>query len=256
MSATRSLQFADCFWGTEFTSFVGFDTLCIRLKQGKHTAQDLEEFLKARAKIEETYARDLTKLARQYHAKEEIGSLKATWEELKSETENVANVHMGTAKKILQEFEAVKDFKEKQRAERKKSEDTVKKAQSYKKNSFDKQIKSKRTYEKSCKDSDHAGEVYQKVLSLQKPKEMEASLKKSDAAKAHSEKCDSQYQDAVKSLDEARIMWEREMEICCNVDTPTFETFHSYFYLVNRLFKIWRQNAFPFSEESCGDIPI
>ena len=57
-----------------------------------------------RAKIEENYGRELTKLARQYHAKDEIGyerekknrkhlfarierifsTLKATWEELKT----------------------------------------------------------------------------------------------------------------------------------------------------------------------------
>ncbi|XP_065841924.1 proline-serine-threonine phosphatase-interacting protein 1-like isoform X2 [Oscarella lobularis] len=215
-SATRPLLFADYFWGTDFTSFAGFETLCTRLKQGKHTSQELEEFLKSRAKIEENYGRELTKLARQYHAKDEIGTLKATWEELKTETELVGNAHLTAAKKFISEFESVKEFKERQRTERKKSEDTVKKSQSYKKTSYDKQTRSKKSYEKSCRDSDHADEVYQKMLNLQKQKQIDDSQKKAESAKQNCQKCDTQYQDSVKTLDEARVMWEREMEICCN----------------------------------------
>ena len=35
--------------------------------------------------------------------------------------------------------------------------------------------------------------------------------------KATSQTADVTYQDAVKNLEEARILWEREMELLCNV---------------------------------------
>ena len=36
-------------------------------------------------------------------------------------------------------------------------------------------------------------------------------------AKQTSQTADLAYQDAVKNLDEGRILWEREMELLCNV---------------------------------------
>lgn len=36
-------------------------------------------------------------------------------------------------------------------------------------------------------------------------------------AKAASQTADVTYQDAVKNLEEARVLWEREMELLCNV---------------------------------------
>lgn len=60
-------KFSDNFWG-------GFDILCDRVyTQAKETSKELAGFLDERAKVEKSYAKDLTKLANYNMGTKEIG---------------------------------------------------------------------------------------------------------------------------------------------------------------------------------------
>lgn len=57
-------SFSGAFWEPNFTTQPGFETLVSRMKAGRQTCRDVEEFLKQRAKAEEEYAKSLLKIAR------------------------------------------------------------------------------------------------------------------------------------------------------------------------------------------------
>ncbi|XP_031566957.1 proline-serine-threonine phosphatase-interacting protein 2-like [Actinia tenebrosa] len=159
-------RFVDCFWGSDFTSTAGFDNLCKRLRDGKQSCQDFEEFVRQRADIEEKYGKSLTRLAKSNEAKEEIGSLKDSWDCLRNETENVGKAHIALAQQLLDDLEkAMREFRETQRAKRKQVEEVVKKAQRNKKNHYDNTIKLKRSYEQKCKDHDAADDCLKRSVS-------------------------------------------------------------------------------------------
>ena len=47
--------------------------------------------------------------------------------------------------------------------------------------------------------------------------------KKMEHSKSTSQTADQTYQDAVKNLEEARVLWEREMELLCNVSGQLYD---------------------------------
>ncbi|KAI6646953.1 protein kinase C and casein kinase substrate in neurons protein 2-like [Oopsacas minuta] len=183
------------------------------MKEGKRMCIDFEEFLHQRAVIEERYARDMLALAKKPGAKDEIGTLKDSWLKMKEDTENIAQYHMLLANKLRNELELkVREFHIRQREERKKAEDTVKRAQAHKRRCFDNHNRAKRDYETKCREADKAEEL---ALTHQGTKDSEKVNNKHRRAKESSEAADHQYKETVVVLEEARVHWEREYELCC-----------------------------------------
>eukprot|EP00050_Salpingoeca_kvevrii_P014913 m.41624 g.41624 ORF g.41624 m.41624 type:complete len:448 (+) comp6051_c0_seq3:1224-2567(+) len=208
-------RFEQNFWGEDFTSFDGFETLCKRLKEGKQVCDDYHNFCKTRASIEETYGKALVKLAKSAGGALEIGTTKSAWEKMKSELEEIGNQRLRLARQISDELEKpAKDFRERQRDQRKKTEETVKKAQKYKLSTYDKTMKARKSYEQKCRESDKLQDDLSRG-SLLPAKELDKLKARARKAKAAAETADALYQDAVKQLEDARILWEREMERCC-----------------------------------------
>ncbi|XP_058944406.2 proline-serine-threonine phosphatase-interacting protein 1 [Pocillopora verrucosa] len=210
-------KFADCFWGTDFNSTAGFDALCKRLKDGKQMCLDFEDFIRQRADAEEKYGKALMKLAESAKGRDEIGTLRESWEVVKTETENIGKLHLALSKQLIEELEScVRKFREMQRDKRKKVEESVKRAQRNKKNCFDLTSRLKKTYEQKCHDVGLAEEALQRSVSLAS-KDEEKLRVKLGRAKTAVEQADTAYQNSVRSLEDARVMWEKEMEQCCNL---------------------------------------
>lgn len=74
-------------------------------------------------------------------------------------------------------------------------------------------------YENKCREADRAEEGLHKLETnpLTKTKDLTQAHKKMEVAKASSNHSDIQYQESVKNLEEARVLWEREMEYLCQV---------------------------------------
>nr|XP_058944406.1 proline-serine-threonine phosphatase-interacting protein 1-like [Pocillopora verrucosa] len=210
-------KFTDCFWGTDFNSTAGFDALCKRLKDGKQMCLDFEDFIRQRADAEEKYGKALMKLSESAKGRDEIGTLRESWEVVKTETENIGKLHLALSKQLIEELEScVRKFREMQRDKRKKVEESVKRAQRNKKNCFDLTSRLKKTYEQKCHDVGLAEEALQRSVSLAS-KDEEKLRVKLGRAKTAVEQADTAYQNSVRSLEDARVMWEKEMEQCCNL---------------------------------------
>ncbi|XP_065886288.1 proline-serine-threonine phosphatase-interacting protein 1-like [Dysidea avara] len=212
-------SFAQNFWGAEFCSNQGFDALVKRLKDGKKMCTDFEEFLEKRAKAEEKYGKELVQLAKQASGREEIGSVRKAWDDLKTETENIGKAHIESSRRILEELDKnMKDFREQQREIRKKAEDTVRRASRHKKTCYDRTMSTKSSYESKCREADKTEESFHKIQNTpaSRPPDIQKAQKKMEHSKSTSQTADQTYQDAVKNLEEARVLWEREMELLCN----------------------------------------
>lgn len=205
--------FAESFWEAEYCGTHGFDVLLKRMKEGKRMCIEFEEYLHQRAIIEERYARDLLALSKRAGAKDEIGTLKDSWVKMKENTENIAQYHMLLANKMRNELEfKVKEFHSHQREDRKKAEDTVRRAQTHKRRCFDNHNRAKRDYENKCREADKAEET---ALNSQVGKDAEKMNNRFKRAKENSESADHLYKESVVVLEEARVHWEREYELCC-----------------------------------------
>ncbi|XP_048581191.1 proline-serine-threonine phosphatase-interacting protein 1 isoform X1 [Nematostella vectensis] len=210
-------KFVDCFWGTEFTSTAGFDALSKRMRDGKQTCQEMEEFVKQRADIEEKYGKSLMRLAKTSEAKDEIGTLKSSWDSLRNETENIGKAHVALAQQLLDSLEkGLQEFRENQKETRKKLEDSVKRSQRNKKTCYENLHKLKRTYEQKCREKEAADDALKKSVSMA-AKDEEKLRSKLGKCKTAVEQADSAYQTSVRVLDDTRVVWEREMATCCNV---------------------------------------
>eukprot|EP00842_Homolaphlyctis_polyrhiza_P001961 jgi/Hompol1/2766/HPOL_001548-RA len=62
--------FVNSFWGEQNK---GLDVLLARMKQGKHLSEEVHTMLKERANMEEDYGKRLSKLAKTFNPKDELG---------------------------------------------------------------------------------------------------------------------------------------------------------------------------------------
>ena len=101
------------------------------------------------------------------------------------------------------------------------SEDTVKRAAAHKKNCFNKNNNLRSTYENKCREADKAEETNNRLTSnpQTKPKELTQAARKMEVTKQSASNADLTYQESVRNLEEARHLWEREMEVLCKVNT-------------------------------------
>ncbi|XP_068711462.1 proline-serine-threonine phosphatase-interacting protein 2-like [Montipora foliosa] len=208
--------FGTSFWGTYFNSTAGFDVLCKRMQDGKQMCQDFEEFLRQRADAEEKYGNSLIRIARNAKGEEEIGTLKDSWEVLKTETENMGKLHVSLAHQLTEQLERVRALRETQREKRKRVEESVKKAQRNKKSCFDNNERNKTTYEQKCREADAAEDALRRSVSLAS-KDEDKLRAKHGRAKTAVEQADTAYQNSVRVLEDAQVVWEKEMEQCCDL---------------------------------------
>lgn len=178
---------------------------------------DYEDYLEKRAKLEKDYSEGLAKLVKGNAGKDEIGTLRASWDKIKKETEAVSQLHIELSQKLNEALANVKDFRNKQKEIRKKMEDTVKKAAQHKKNCYEKNNKSRANYESKCKEADRTEEQYNRLQANRqtKPKDLIQTQKKLEGAKQAASSADTAYLESVKALEESRQLWEREMEVLC-----------------------------------------
>ncbi|KAI0669576.1 hypothetical protein C8Q78DRAFT_1070680 [Trametes maxima] len=98
----RSLDFCNAFWGL---GDGGVEVLFARMRGAMRTMEELKNFWKERAAIEEQYAKRLAGLARLALGRDEIGELRASLDTLKQETEKQAHSHLLVAQAIRNDLE-------------------------------------------------------------------------------------------------------------------------------------------------------
>ncbi|XP_049573282.1 proline-serine-threonine phosphatase-interacting protein 1 [Syngnathus scovelli] len=207
------LMFRDAFWGSDFTCHAGYEALMQRLRDGRQMCKDVEELLKMRASAEEKYGRELVSIARKAGGHAEISTLKDSFEQLKSQMENVGNFHIQLSEAMKEEVKKVEAFRERQKEQKKKFESIMEKVQKKKVSLFRKTMESKKNYEARCKEADEAEQTSEKTAH---------AAKNGDKARHRAKQCRQAVSEAeilyltnIDQLENVRQDWEETHRSTC-----------------------------------------
>ncbi|KAM4598040.1 growth arrest-specific protein 7a isoform 1-T1 [Polymixia lowei] len=103
-------SYCDYFWADKkdpqgTTSVAGFEVLLQKQLKGKQMQKEMAEFIHERIKIEEEYAKNLSKLSLSPLAAQEEGTLGEAWIQLKKSLHDEAEVHLKFSNKLHSEVE-------------------------------------------------------------------------------------------------------------------------------------------------------
>lgn len=211
----RELHFRENFWNTDITFTGGYDTIIQHLNDGRRTCKEIEDFLKARASIEEKYAKELLGLSKKVCGHNEMNTLKRSLDVFKLQTENVGLSHLQLAQTIREEAKKVEDFREKQKEARKKIEHQMDALHKQKASLYKKTMETKKTYEQKCRDKEEAEQNMNRSATTSSTKQQEKLFSKTQQAKNAAEEADNVYNNNVCLLGKIRDEWEKEHVKAC-----------------------------------------
>uniref|UniRef100_A0A8C9RSE7 Proline-serine-threonine phosphatase interacting protein 2 n=1 Tax=Scleropages formosus TaxID=113540 RepID=A0A8C9RSE7_SCLFO len=194
------LHFKDNFWNTEITCTGGYDAIVQHLNDGRRTCKELEDFMKARASVEEKYAKDL--------------QIKLMWWH---QIENISLSHLQLAQTIREEAKKLEDFREKQKEMRKKVEQRMDALHKQKALQYKKTMESKKTYEHKCREKEEAEQTMNRSVNTSNTKQQEKLYAKAQLAKQTAEEADRMYSNNVSIFSKSREDWLKEHIKACEV---------------------------------------
>ncbi|XP_051973878.1 proline-serine-threonine phosphatase-interacting protein 2 isoform X1 [Xyrauchen texanus] len=211
----RELHFKDNFWNIDITSTVGYDSIIQHLNDGKRTCKEIEDFMKARAAIEEKYAKELLGLSKKVCGHSEMNTLKRSLDVFKLQTEQVSLSHLHLAQTMRDEAKKLEDFREKQKDSRKRVEQQMDALHKQKAAQYKKTAEAKKTYEQKCRDKEEAEQNMNRNATTSSSKQQEKLFAKTQQAKQCAEEADRIYNQNVSVLGKIREEWLNEHVKAC-----------------------------------------
>uniref|UniRef100_A0A667Z451 Proline-serine-threonine phosphatase interacting protein 2 n=1 Tax=Myripristis murdjan TaxID=586833 RepID=A0A667Z451_9TELE len=213
----KNLHFKDYFWNSDLTSTAGYDAIIQFLGDGRRTCKEVEDFMKARAAIEEKYAKDLLGLSKKVCGHNEMNTLKRSLDMFKLQTEHVSLSHLQLAQTMREEAKKLEDFREKQKEARKKIEQQMDVIHKQKASQFKKTMDSKKTYEQKCRDKEEADQNVNRNTNTNNTKHIEKLHSKAQQAKQNAEEADRIYLQNVTTLAKISEDWMKEHAKACEM---------------------------------------
>ncbi|XP_026152407.1 proline-serine-threonine phosphatase-interacting protein 2 [Mastacembelus armatus] len=213
----KNIHFKDFFWNSDLICTGGYDAIIQYLNDGKRTCKEVEDFMKARASIEEKYAKDLLGLSKKVCGHNEMNTLKRSLDVFKLQTEQVSLSHLQLAQSMRDEAKKLEEFREKQKEARKKIEQQMDTLHKQKSSQFKKTMDSKKSYEQKCRDKEEADQNVNRNTNTNNTKHMEKLYSKAQQAKQNAEEADRLYQQNVAALGKVRDEWLKEHMKACEV---------------------------------------
>ncbi|XP_044046907.1 proline-serine-threonine phosphatase-interacting protein 1b isoform X2 [Siniperca chuatsi] len=154
-------------------------------------------------------------IARKVGGHTEISTLRASFEQLKSQIENIGNFHIQLSDILKEEVKKIETFRERQKEQRKKFESIMEKVQKKKVSLYRKTMESKKNYELRCREADDAEQGAEKTT---------VTSKTFDRAHHRAKQCRQAASEAEKlyftntvQLEKVRQDWEETHKSTCEV---------------------------------------
>jgi Fes/CIP4, and EFC/F-BAR homology domain len=204
------LSFSNNFWGRDDA---GVDPLLTRMQNAKTTCDELKSFYAARAAIEEDYARKLTQLSRKPLGSAEQGTLRASLDTARGETEAMGKQHALIAQQMKSECEEpLGAFAGGMKERRKIVQNGVERLLKTKQGQTAHVNKSRDKYEQDCLRI--KGYLAQGHMVMgQEERKNKAKLEKTQINMASNS---NEYESAVKVLEETTGRWNKEWKSACD----------------------------------------
>ncbi|XP_068175511.1 proline-serine-threonine phosphatase-interacting protein 1-like isoform X2 [Antennarius striatus] len=200
------LMFKDAFWGSEFTCHAGYDAVIHRLQDGRQVCKDVEELLKMRALAEEKYGKELVSIAHKAGGHSEIGTLNTSFQQLKTQIENIGNFHIHISDILKEEVKKIETFRERQKEQRKKFQSIMDKVQKKKVSLYKRTMESKKNYELRYREAEEVEQGAEKmILSSKNPDRIRHKAKQCRQTANEAEKL---YFTNIVLLESVRQDWE------------------------------------------------
>ncbi|KAJ4293902.1 formin-binding protein [Collariella sp. IMI 366227] len=201
-----ALSFANNFWGKDDA---GVPPLLERMHYAKQTCDELRAFYSARASIEDEYARKLMSLSRKSLGSQEMGTLRTALDTVRGEVESMAKQHQSVAAQMKSENEEpLAAFAGAMKERRKIVQNTVEKLLKTKvqQTQLVNKTQTRDRYEQEClKIKGYLAQGH--MVMGQEERKNKAKLEKTQISLATS---NSEYEAAVKALEETTARWNRE----------------------------------------------
>lgn len=204
------LSFSNNFWGRDDA---GVDPLLTRMQNAKTTCDELRAYYGARAAIEEDYARKLAQLSRKPLGSTEQGTLRASLDVTRGETEAMAKQHALIAQQMKSECEEpLAAFAGGLKERRKIVQNGVERLLKTKQAQTAHVNKSRDKYEQDCLRI--KGYLAQGHMVMgQEERKNKAKLEKTQINMASNS---NEYEAAVKVLEETTGRWNKEWKVACD----------------------------------------
>ncbi|KAG6332130.1 hypothetical protein ID866_6960 [Astraeus odoratus] len=209
-NGVRSLDFCNAFWGV---GDAGVDVLFARMRGAGRTMEELKNFWKERAAIEEDYSKRLAKLAKMTVGKDEIGELRNSIDTLRLETDKQAGCHMQLAHQIRADLEnQAAAFVAKQQHHKKMFQAAIEKEIRVKQTREQHASKAREKYESDCVRINS----YTAQSTLVQGKDLEKIHLKLERAQQTVQVNENDYAQFTRVLQETMQKWEQDWKAFCD----------------------------------------